>query len=274
MFNVKSKFYDIITKKLLLYLSGVNKMKSNLWKVVPIEAGSIVLDRSAMTHFKGKGEQIQVPIWCAAATDGIHKILIDTGIRDIKEYRKSEPGATQSPSQEITKALKEIMNWEPDDVDVVINTHLHCDHCGGNSKFKNAAFYVQSREWHEAFHPIIPEAPFYDKASFDKNAVNYFMWNFIDGDAHILPGVDVITTPGHTAGHQSVLLNTKDGVLCVSGDICNIAENINENLEPNIVVMVSETYESFDKIRQFAHLILPGHDPDIKNGISEFIKIK
>ena len=138
-------------------------MEPNLWKFMPIEVDSIMLDRSAMTHLKGKDEQIKVPVWCAAATDGTHKILIDTGIRDIKEYIKSEPGANQSPSQEITRALKDIMNWKPEDVDIIINTHLHCNHSRGNSKFKNAVFYVQSREWHEAFHPIIPESPFYDK---------------------------------------------------------------------------------------------------------------
>lgn len=99
-----------------------------------------------MTHYKGKGEQITVPIWCAAATDGTHKILVDTGIRDINEYKKSEPGASQSADQEITTALKNIMGWSADDVDMVINTHLHCDHCGCNYKFKNAKFYIQKKE--------------------------------------------------------------------------------------------------------------------------------
>lgn len=66
---------------------------------------------------------------------------------------------------------------------------------------------------------------------------------------------------------------TADGVLCVAGDIFNTSENINENLKPNIVVMVPETYESFEKIRRYAHFILPGHEPDIKNGCTNFIKI-
>lgn len=244
-----------------------------IWKVIPIQVGSIELDRSSMTHFKGKGEIITVPIWAAAATDGTHKVVIDTGIRDIDEYRKSEPGAHRSPDQEISCALNEIMGWTADEIDIVINTHLHCDHCGGNSKFRRAKFYVQREEWIEAFDPIAPEAPFYDRASFDKYAVNYFNWEFLDGDSHILPGLDVITTPGHTRGHQSVLINTEDGVLCVSGDICNVSENVNENLEPNIVIMVPETYESFKRIRQFAHYILPGHDPHIDNGISRFIEV-
>lgn len=248
-------------------------MKNHKWEVTPIQVGSIDLDRSEMTHFKGKGERITVPVWCAAATDGEHKVLIDTGIRDIEEYKKSESGASRTASQEIHNALHSVLGWSAEDVDTVINTHLHCDHCGGNHMFKNAVFYIQETEWEEAFDPIVPEAPFYDRASFDKHAVSYFQWRFLRGDTLIYPGLSVITTPGHTRGHQSVLLDTADGVLCVAGDICNTAENINENLEPNIVVMVPETYESLEKIRRFALLILPGHDPNIKNGCSNFIRI-
>ena len=83
------------------------------------------------------------------------------------------------------------------------------------------------KEWEAAFNPSVPVAPFYDRPSFDKTAVNYFRWQFLDGDADILPGLKVITTPGHTIGHQSVLFDTEQGVLCVSGDICNVAENVN-----------------------------------------------
>ena len=69
------------------------------------------------------------------------------------------------------------------------------------------------------------------------------------------------------------MFDTKDGVVCVSGDICNVAENVNGNLEPNIVVMVPETYESFERIRQFAHYILPGHEPAIEDGSDKFIAV-
>ncbi|MDD3137933.1 MAG: N-acyl homoserine lactonase family protein [Lachnospiraceae bacterium] len=247
-------------------------MKS--WIVKAIKVGSITLDRSAMTHYKGKGEIITVPIWCAGATDGIHKVLVDTGIRDLIEYKKAEPGVEQLEEEETTAAVRKIMGWEPEEVDIIINTHLHCDHSGSNGKFKNAKIYVQRREWEEAFNPITPVAPFYDKACFDKTAVSYFRWQFLEGDTEILPGVKVIATPGHTGGHQSVLFNIENSkVLCVSGDICNVAENINENLEPNIVVDVSAVYRSFDRIRQSSHYILPGHEPAIKSGSSEFIEV-
>lgn len=245
-----------------------------LWEVTPLQVGSIVLDRSAMTHYKGKGETITVPILCAAATDGVHKVLVDTGIRDIAEYQKAEPGAAQSDDQEITAALDKYLGWKPEEIDIVINTHLHVDHCGCNYKFKNAEFYIQRAEWHEAFHPLVPEAPFYDVPAFDKTAVNYFQWKFLDGDFDVLPGCKIITTPGHTRGHQSVLFNTDVGVVCVSGDIANVAENVNGNLEPNIVIEVEQTYKSFERIRRDADWIIPGHEPQIESGVRKYVKIE
>lgn len=243
------------------------------WTVKAIQVGSIELDRSAMTHYKGKGEKIIVPIWCAGATDGVHKVLVDTGIRNLEEYKKAEPGVAQSPEQDTAAAVRRIMGWEPEEVEMVINTHLHCDHCGSNGKFRNAKFYIQKKEWEAAFAPLVPEVPFYDPLCYNKHAVNYFQWEFLDGDAELLPGLRIIKTPGHTRGHQSILFQTERGVVCVSGDICNVAENVNGNLEPNIVVMVPEVYESFQRIRRTAHFILPGHEPGIEDGSEVFIVV-
>ncbi|NLJ70829.1 MAG: N-acyl homoserine lactonase family protein [Clostridiaceae bacterium] len=243
------------------------------WKVIPIKYGSIDLDYSNMTNYKNKGVQITVPIWGAAITDGNTKIIVDTGVRDAAEYKAAEPGFSQQEDEITENAIKSIMGWDCLDVDIVINTHLHVDHAGCNYLFKNAKFYVQKTEWEAAHNPLIPEKPFYLVKDFDKTAVKYFQWNFLEGDSDILEGISVITTPGHTRGHQSVLVNIEEGVLCITGDISNIADNVNENLEPNIIVDVPGTYESIKRVRQFADYMLPGHDPNIISGKSEFIKV-
>ena len=250
-------------------------MKKPVWSVKAIQGGGIVLDRSAMTHFKGKGETLDVPIWFLAATDGVKKILVDTGIYNLAWVQAGpEPGCHQTLDQVTPVAVKKALGWKSEEIDIVINTHLHYDHCGGNQYFKNAEFYVQKTEWEAAHNPIESEKVFYSQELFGRDAVNFFQWHFLEGETTILPGLAVTPTPGHTRGHQSVLINTEEGVLCVAGDIVNTAENINGNMEPNIVVNTEQVYDSLKRIRQRASYVLPGHEPSIPDGAtSHFIKI-
>jgi N-acyl homoserine lactone hydrolase len=95
------------------------------------------------------------------------------------------------------------LGMSPADIGLVINTHLHFDHCGQNAVFPHAAVYVQRAELARAQRE---EPELYDWLGF-MNA----SFELLDGDAEILPGMSVITTPGHTAGHQSVVVRTGDG---------------------------------------------------------------
>jgi glyoxylase-like metal-dependent hydrolase (beta-lactamase superfamily II) len=95
------------------------------------------------------------------------------------------------------------IGMSPADIGLVINTHLHFDHCGQNAVFAHAPVYVQRAELARAQR----EAPqLCDWLGF-MNA----RFELLDGDAEILPGVSVISTPGHTAGHQSVVVHPGDG---------------------------------------------------------------
>jgi glyoxylase-like metal-dependent hydrolase (beta-lactamase superfamily II) len=237
-----------------------------IWKVKALRAGTILADKSGLTHYRGLGTKIEVPIWLVAATDGKHKVLIDTGIDDINWIIAGpEPAAQQKPEEEVPKVLKRAMGWEMKDVDIVVNTHLHYDHCGCNYMCKNAVFYVQRSEYIAAFNPPAGVKALYAQRYFDKKAVPYFRWKFIDGELEILPGLLAFPTPGHTAGHQSVLFDIEEGAFCVTGDIANILENITANIETSIVVDAAKVYKSFESIRQKANCVLPGHDPSIAN---------
>ena len=95
------------------------------------------------------------------------------------------------------------LDMTPGDIDLVINTHLHFDHCGQNAVFPHAACYVQRVELDRAKR----ESPqLYDWFDF-MNA----RFELLDGDAEVLPGLSVIATPGHTSGHQCVVAQTGDG---------------------------------------------------------------
>ena len=98
----------------------------------------------------------------------------------------------------------------PRDAVCVINTHLHFDHCGGNRLFAGVPLHVQRREREAVREPeYLPAWVEFDGATYVEH----------DGEVEIVPGVRVVPTPGHTVGHQSVLVDTDDGLVVVGGDV-------------------------------------------------------
>jgi N-acyl homoserine lactone hydrolase len=125
-------------------------------------------------------------------------VLVDTGVGGPQEVLDDWRVVNRS----VADALGGL-GMTPADIGLVINTHLHFDHCGQNAVFKHAACYVQRTELDRAQR----ESPeLCDWFGF-MNA----RWELLDGDAEVLPGLSVITTPGHTSGHQCVVVQSADG---------------------------------------------------------------
>jgi N-acyl homoserine lactone hydrolase len=97
-----------------------------------------------------------------------------------------------------------------DEVTQVVNCHLHFDHCGGNPAFAGRPVFTQRTELETARSapdytlPELVEAP-------------GLRYEVLDGEVEILPGLTVVPTPGHTAGHQSVVVRRRDGTVVVAG---------------------------------------------------------
>ena len=198
----------------------------------------------------------------AAIYGGGANILVDTGIHDPKWVNDQIAPCRQRSDEQIVSALKEGLGWKPEDVDIVINTHLHYDHCGNNRRFTNAKFIVQEKEWQAAHHPIPSQRDIYLAELYDE--IDYFAWRFVRGEEEILPGIKVFLTPGHSEGHQSVLVKTEEGNLCISADVSNLLVNIQENIPAGILTNTREIFESMERVRQVADRIFPGHEPMIK----------
>jgi len=94
------------------------------------------------------------------------------------------------------------------EVDWVSNCHLHFDHCGGNPSVGDRPIFVQRRELASA-----RTTPHYTLPSL----VDSGRYEQMDGEAEIAPGVILLPTPGHTEGHQSVVVRRRDGVVIVAG---------------------------------------------------------
>jgi N-acyl homoserine lactone hydrolase len=132
-------------------------------------------------------------------------ILVDTGAggpdRVLSDWRVV--------NREMADALGE-HGLSPADVTLVVNTHLHFDHCGQNAVFPHAAFHVQRAELERARRESRWLRDWFDFAG--------ARFELLDGDAEIAPGVRAVATPGHTAGHQSVVVSGDDGDDVLIGD--------------------------------------------------------
>ena len=122
-------------------------------------------------------------------------VLVDTGVGGPQDVLDDWRVVNRS----VADALAEL-DMSPADIGLVINTHLHFDHCGQNAVFKHAPFYVQRAELARMRRE---SGELYDWFGFMDAR-----FELLDGDAEVLPGLSVITTPGHTVGHQCVVVDT------------------------------------------------------------------
>ena len=139
-------------------------------------------------------------------------VLVDTGLGrhpDVDDYYR--------PRRVPLVAALAAVGATPEDIARVVNCHLHFDHCGGNPELAGRPVVVQSVELDTARTSVdytLPELV-------DFAGVRY---EPLTGEADIAPGIRVIPTPGHTAGHQSLAVSLSDGTLVVAGQSHDSAE--------------------------------------------------
>jgi N-acyl homoserine lactone hydrolase len=169
--------------------------------VVRLELGTFV--RPAEETGTGSPRVETVLGYVARTSAGV--LLLDTGLGVADE----ETEAWYRPKRvRIQDALRRV-SLTTEDIDLVVNCHLHFDHIGGNASFAARPIYCQRHELETArtTEYTVPELV-------DFAGVRY---ELLDGDAEIAPGVHVIATPGHVDGHQSVILECEDGSLVLAG---------------------------------------------------------
>jgi glyoxylase-like metal-dependent hydrolase (beta-lactamase superfamily II) len=167
-------------------------------------------------------------------------ILVDTGVGWPTELVQE----WNVVNRHAADALAE-RDLSPADVRIVINSHLHFDHCGQNAVFKHAPFYVQRAELSRMRRESAELYDWFDFAS--------ARFELLDGDAEVLPGLEVIATPGHTEGHQCVVVRGDGAFDLLIGDAAytprQYAEPGRDNLPPGQASDVEAWRESIGKIR-------------------------
>ena len=210
---------------------------------------------------------------------GEKNILIDTGIGD-KFDEKFKKIFRVDKSQHLLNSLGNI-GLKPEDIDIVINTHLHFDHCGGNTcvkegkivpTFPNAKYVIQKGEWENAINPNERTRASYLKENFVP-IEEAGQLELIEGDVEILPGIRVYVTGGHTKSHQVVFIEAGDKKAVYLGDLIPTASHIKL---PYIMGYDLYPIETLEKKRELLPkaisenwLLVFEHDPKITMGYLE-----
>jgi N-acyl homoserine lactone hydrolase len=208
---------------------------------------------------------------------GLHSSIGSTPTENLGRLlgRFSRPTVTRE--QELPGQLRD-RGVDPRSIRLIVMTHLHFDHSSGMSQFPDATFVITEDEWHDATTGRNPIMRGYRPAHFDY-AFDYRTLSY--GDAAIgsyatfgrtfdLFGdgsVRLASTPGHSAGHQSLICRLRDRDLVIAGDAIYTINQLNDGPEPPRPFDRHNWRRSKRELQHFARtypqaVILPGHDPE------------
>ena len=234
-------------------------------RVVPLCAGTAVRKRSLLVE-DAEPDLLELTFTMFYVRSGDRHIVVDTGIAAPEETQAHHHPVERTARQDPVAALAGI-GVDPAEVDVVVNTHLHWDHCGSNHLFPNARVLVQRDELHYAIAPSARDVRVYDEIAVEDGKCvslpNFLRAKLtpVDGEFDLTDDVRVIRTPGHTPGSQSVVVAGTETYL-LAGDNVPLLDNIEgPRFRPNASYTDLEEYlASIRRSRQLSTRVLPSHD--------------
>lgn len=232
----------------------------------PIVMGTKIFDKSMMTYQYGSGTQYTIPIYCWYLEGGDKTILVDTG--EMSPIRSEErEKAIGGPIYTFEEGLAK-WGLNPEDIDVVIHTHLHNDHCENDYKCINAKIYAHEKELASIHNPHPLDYRYNEEFLYEVEDNGQV--EAIKEDCEILPGIRLVHTPAHTEGGMSIIINTAQGTAVITG-FCIIKENLEppiqvkamemEVIPPGTHVNVYQAYDIVQKVKSMGDILLPLHEP-------------
>jgi glyoxylase-like metal-dependent hydrolase (beta-lactamase superfamily II) len=208
------------------------------WQLDTVSGGRMLLDGGTMFGVVPKVlwqrsfpadefNRIQAATHCVLARNGDHTLLIDTGYGG-KCSRREMDALALEPGEPLLQSLC-TQGVTPDQIDLVVLSHLHFDHAGGGVRrdpqgrlvptFPRARYLVQQHEWETA----LSNAPELEGAYPTENLLplkDAGQLELIEGDVPIVPGLRTLVTGGHTAAHQALVLESAGQAAIYIGDLC------------------------------------------------------
>jgi N-acyl homoserine lactone hydrolase len=270
MFRPTTVAGSFVMLSLLLLMQGTQDAKADSKLPDPIKAGvaeklyrldcghSLANDESVWTPGENVGRNIEFSSTCWLIEHRSERLLWDTGVpqaalNDPRGWSTLPKLIVYHLDRSLVDQLAEI-GLKPGDIGSVAISHTHGDHIGNVSLFSNSTIIMQRAEYrwiHSANGP--------------NDNVNQLMalarkllgtpknLKLIDGDTDLFGdgSVTLVSTPGHTPGHQSLLVHLKSsGFIVLSGDVVHLEENFEKNIVPSLNTSKPESIASMEKVRR------------------------
>ena len=211
---------------------------------------------------------------CLLVQTASQNIIVDTGFGNKLSEKQRINWNLHRTDGDLHDALNRLGVF-PDDVDLVIDTHLHADHCTGNTRlneegqlvvaFPMAEYVVQRREFEDASHPNERTAGTYFAENWNLLIANEQM-RLLDGDTELAPGVSGIIAPGHTPGHMAVRFHSQGQYAAYVCDMASYSIHFERlawmtayDVEPLVTLETKRQWQQW-ALETDAVLIFP-HDP-------------
>ena len=254
-----------------------------------IRDGTFRLDGGAMfgqvpkvlwekSHPADERNRILLGLNCLLVRTPDETILIDTGLGDMHDEKFAYLYAVDKSVHSLEADLATV-GVGPEQVDKVILSHLHFDHCGGNCRrrdgrvvatFPNATYHVNRGEYETAKNPDSRSRPSYQPHTWEVLEQTDRLVVTEDNDA-LAPGVELLATPGHTLHHQSVLLHSEGQTACFLADVAATSTHLKANWVMGFDLYPLLTMQSRERVLKQAAaegwLLFFEHAADILSGV-------
>ena len=262
---------------------------THVLKMWPLLTATHRYEKTISTFNRGHGQMIEAPILAYLIETRNGRILYDVGCdhRKINDpalrRRFYEQAAHSLPAPQMTEEQRipihlARLGLTPSEVDVIFVGHLHFDHAGGLKELRRCGC---AADIHLQFDERDAAASGQDSAVWDDDLVDDagtpLQFKLQRGEYTVLPGVEAIATPGHTAGHMSMWIELPKGPpVLLAGDAADLQENLDDEIAPGGLWQGNEA-QAVDSIRKLKALaaetdawLWPNHDMDFYKQLEPF----
>lgn len=256
------------------------------YKIHPLEVARMTAPVGVLAMGGDMQTFLVAPVLVFYIEGGGRKIVMDAGVEAPDDQGVVHGFPTEGGGEEGLRKALQAVGTAPEEIDVLVLSHLHFDHCAFASLFKNARIILHKKEWETAFHPVPPHRMFFEPSLF--RGLEAMDLVLVEEGYTVAEDVKTLFLPGHSQGLQGLAVETAGGTAVLTGDLCYSSYNLDPTrtdlsdlagnpvplpprpdlpfIPPAIYVSLTDWYNSMWRVVATASsrdLVIPGHDPSI-----------